>query len=81
MRFCSCLLLHCLLYLGITNGTTATVSKLIKEMIPEDVKCSNDTRDLILECCVGTLLCYVYLFGHCYAPIQLSRDSTCEMSY
>jgi len=30
----------------------ATVSKLIKEMIPEDVKCSNDTRDLILECCV-----------------------------
>eukprot|EP00026_Physarum_polycephalum_P015686 Phypoly_transcript_16424.p1 GENE.Phypoly_transcript_16424~~Phypoly_transcript_16424.p1 ORF type:complete len:237 (+),score=75.52 Phypoly_transcript_16424:29-712(+) len=30
----------------------ATVSKLIKEMLPEDVKCSNDTRDLILECCV-----------------------------
>eukprot|EP01111_Echinosteliopsis_oligospora_P008926 TRINITY_DN2519_c0_g1_i1.p1 TRINITY_DN2519_c0_g1~~TRINITY_DN2519_c0_g1_i1.p1 ORF type:complete len:148 (-),score=38.95 TRINITY_DN2519_c0_g1_i1:73-516(-) len=30
----------------------ATVSKLIKEMLPEDVRCSNDTRDLILECCV-----------------------------
>ncbi|KAN0011739.1 hypothetical protein ACTFIU_007305 [Dictyostelium citrinum] len=30
----------------------ATVSKLIKEMLPQDVKCSNETRDLILECCV-----------------------------
>jgi len=30
----------------------ATVSKLIKEMLPDDVKCANETRDLILECCV-----------------------------
>ncbi|EGG14050.1 putative histone-like transcription factor [Cavenderia fasciculata] len=30
----------------------ATVAKLIKEILPEDVKCSNETRDLILECCV-----------------------------
>lgn len=42
---------------------TATVSKLIKEMLPEDVKCSNDTRDLILECCVGMVLfCCKYNF-------------------
>merc|ERR1712137_1475003 len=30
----------------------ATVSKLIKEMLPDDITCANDTRDLILECCV-----------------------------
>ncbi|KAF2073461.1 hypothetical protein CYY_005211 [Polysphondylium violaceum] len=30
----------------------ATVSKLIKEMLPNDIRCSNETRDLILECCV-----------------------------
>ncbi|KYQ89344.1 putative histone-like transcription factor [Tieghemostelium lacteum] len=30
----------------------ATVSKLIKEMLPNDIKCSNETRDMILECCV-----------------------------
>eukprot|EP01089_Gocevia_fonbrunei_P022786 TRINITY_DN9346_c0_g1_i1.p1 TRINITY_DN9346_c0_g1~~TRINITY_DN9346_c0_g1_i1.p1 ORF type:complete len:150 (+),score=29.18 TRINITY_DN9346_c0_g1_i1:111-560(+) len=30
----------------------ATVSKLIKDILPDGVKCSTDTRDLILECCV-----------------------------
>jgi len=30
----------------------ATVSKLIKEMLPDEIKCANDTRDLILDCCV-----------------------------
>eukprot|EP00698_Gefionella_okellyi_P005106 TRINITY_DN14687_c0_g1_i1.p1 TRINITY_DN14687_c0_g1~~TRINITY_DN14687_c0_g1_i1.p1 ORF type:complete len:143 (-),score=30.84 TRINITY_DN14687_c0_g1_i1:518-946(-) len=30
----------------------ATVSKLIKEMLPEDMRCANETRDLLLECCV-----------------------------
>jgi len=30
----------------------ATVAKLIKEMLPPHIKCTNDTRDLILECCV-----------------------------
>ena len=34
----------------------ATVSKMIKEMLPNDIRCANDTRDLILDCCVGTLL-------------------------
>jgi hypothetical protein len=31
----------------------ATITKLIKEILPEDVKCANETRDLIMECCVG----------------------------
>jgi len=30
----------------------ATVTKLIKEILPEDVKCSGETIDLILSCCV-----------------------------
>jgi hypothetical protein len=43
--------------------TAATVSKLIKEMMPEDIKCAGDTRDLILECCVGT--CLLPRFASC----------------
>eukprot|EP01112_Ceratiomyxa_fruticulosa_P018087 TRINITY_DN573_c0_g1_i1.p1 TRINITY_DN573_c0_g1~~TRINITY_DN573_c0_g1_i1.p1 ORF type:complete len:159 (+),score=35.70 TRINITY_DN573_c0_g1_i1:540-1016(+) len=30
----------------------ATITKMIKESLPNDIKCANDTRDLILECCV-----------------------------
>lgn len=30
----------------------ATIQKLIKEMLPSGIKCSNDTRDLVLQCCV-----------------------------
>ncbi|KAJ2254939.1 negative cofactor 2 transcription regulator complex subunit ncb2, partial [Coemansia sp. RSA 455] len=29
----------------------ATVYKLIAEMLPEDIVCAKDTRDLLLECC------------------------------
>ncbi|CAO3589584.1 unnamed protein product [Absidia cylindrospora] len=31
----------------------ATVQKLINEMIPDDIVCSKDTRDLLIDCCVG----------------------------
>ncbi|PAV20687.1 histone-fold-containing [Pyrrhoderma noxium] len=30
----------------------ATVSKMISELLPNDVSCSKETRDLIIECCV-----------------------------
>ncbi|KAI8335558.1 histone-fold-containing protein [Chlamydoabsidia padenii] len=30
----------------------ATVQKLINEMMPDDVVCSKDTRDLLIDCCV-----------------------------
>ncbi|CDR88370.1 related to TATA-binding protein-associated phosphoprotein Dr1 protein [Sporisorium scitamineum] len=30
----------------------ATVQKLISEMLPKDVSCSKDARDLFIECCV-----------------------------
>jgi len=30
----------------------ATVQKLITELLPQDVVCAKDTRDLIIDCCV-----------------------------
>lgn len=30
----------------------ATVQKLISEMLPNDISCAKDTRDLLIECCV-----------------------------
>eukprot|EP00696_Hemimastix_kukwesjijk_P009898 gnl/Hemi2/22479_TR7490_c0_g1_i1.p1 gnl/Hemi2/22479_TR7490_c0_g1~~gnl/Hemi2/22479_TR7490_c0_g1_i1.p1 ORF type:complete len:172 (-),score=78.83 gnl/Hemi2/22479_TR7490_c0_g1_i1:272-739(-) len=30
----------------------ATVNKFIKELLPDNVKCANETLDLIIECCV-----------------------------
>ncbi|KAK9712485.1 negative cofactor 2 transcription regulator complex subunit ncb2 [Basidiobolus ranarum] len=30
----------------------ATVQKLINEMMPDDIVCAKDTRDLLIDCCV-----------------------------
>ncbi|PWN53952.1 histone-fold-containing protein [Violaceomyces palustris] len=30
----------------------ATVQKLIHDMLPDDISCAKDTRDLLIECCV-----------------------------
>ncbi|KAK7695648.1 negative cofactor 2 transcription regulator complex subunit ncb2 [Cerrena zonata] len=30
----------------------ATVAKMISELLPKDVTCAKDTRDLVIECCV-----------------------------
>ncbi|RUS21683.1 histone-fold-containing protein [Endogone sp. FLAS-F59071] len=30
----------------------ATVQKLINEMMPDDIICAKDTRDLLIDCCV-----------------------------
>ncbi|KAF4574767.1 negative cofactor 2 transcription regulator complex subunit ncb2 [Pleurotus pulmonarius] len=30
----------------------ATVTKMIAELLPEDVTCAKETRDLVIECCV-----------------------------
>ncbi|KAF8947033.1 negative cofactor 2 transcription regulator complex subunit ncb2 [Linnemannia elongata] len=30
----------------------ATVQKLINEMMPDDIACAKDTRDLLIDCCV-----------------------------
>jgi hypothetical protein len=31
----------------------ATMTKIIKEMLPPDVRVARDTQDLLIECCVG----------------------------
>ncbi|KAF7352958.1 Negative cofactor 2 complex subunit beta [Mycena venus] len=31
----------------------ATVAKMITELLPNDVVCAKETRDLVIECCVG----------------------------
>lgn len=31
----------------------ATVNKMIQEMMPSDIGCAKETKDLIAECCVG----------------------------
>ncbi|KAI8054473.1 histone-fold-containing protein [Syncephalis plumigaleata] len=33
----------------------ATVQKLINEMMPPDIACAKETRDLLIECCVGKI--------------------------
>ncbi|KAG1121653.1 hypothetical protein G6F42_012223 [Rhizopus arrhizus] len=32
----------------------ATVQKLINEMMPDDIVCAKDTRDLLIDCCVAS---------------------------
>lgn len=40
----------------------ATMTKIIKEMLPPDVRVARDTQDLLIECCVGELIlvCLIY---------------------
>ena len=33
----------------------ATMTKIIKEMLPPDVRVARDTQDLLIECCVGEM--------------------------
>lgn len=32
---------------------SATMTKIIKEMLPPDVRVARDAQDLLIECCVG----------------------------
>lgn len=40
---------------GIQNSyyVSATMFKIIKEMLPPDVRVARDAQDLLVECCVG----------------------------
>ena len=43
-------------YLLVNNNDysfSATMTKIIKEMLPPDVRVARDTQDLLIECCVG----------------------------
>ncbi|CAI7777213.1 unnamed protein product [Closterium sp. NIES-53] len=39
----------------------ATMSRLIKEMLPRDVRVSKDTQDLLMDCCLGGLPRWLYV--------------------
>lgn len=34
---------------------SATMTKIIKEMLPADVRVARDAQDLLIECCVGKI--------------------------
>ena len=34
----------------------ATVTKMIQEMLPTGISCPRETRDLLLDCCVGNYI-------------------------
>ncbi|CAI5496584.1 unnamed protein product, partial [Closterium sp. Naga37s-1] len=38
-----------------------TMSRLIKEMLPRDVRVSKDTQDLLMDCCLGGLPRWLYV--------------------
>lgn len=42
-------------YLTVTF-LSATMTKIIKEMLPADVRVARDAQDLLIECCVGKLI-------------------------
>lgn len=39
----------------------ATMTKIIKEMLPPDVRVARDAQDLLIECCVGETIQYFLL--------------------
>ena len=46
---------------------SATMTKIIKEMLPPDVRVARDTQDLLIECCVGQDFKPFYKFDEfCY---------------
>lgn len=48
----------------------ATVQKLINEMMPSDLVCAKDTRDLLIDGCVGKLEAAVWVI----VPVKLTRE-------
>lgn len=42
-----------LFYSFISFEFLATVTKMIQEMLPLGISCPRETRDLLLDCCVG----------------------------
>ncbi|KAL4559373.1 hypothetical protein LXL04_031511 [Taraxacum kok-saghyz] len=50
----------------------ATMTKIIKEMLPPDVRVARDTQDLLIECCVGEIFHHTFSYNQTtLSPIQL----------
>lgn len=47
------------------NIRLATVQKLINEMMPNEIACAKDTRDLLIDSCVGKFIIYGSLYCTC----------------
>lgn len=57
-------------YLHSFSFITATMTKIIKEMLPPDVRVARDAQDLLIECCVGKRI-----IGKCHfivAPVVVT---------
>jgi hypothetical protein len=44
----------------------ATVGNVIKDILDGETKCSNEARDLIVDCCVGAFYHHPYITSHFY---------------
>lgn len=54
------------------------MTKIIKEMLPPDVRVARDAQDLLIECCVGEnvlpfslYILTFYVLALCWFPVQL----------
>jgi hypothetical protein len=53
--------MHCCHQLGICTSCadhprvscTATLTKLVKDYLPSELRCASDAMDMLLECCTG----------------------------
>ena len=50
----------------------ATMTKIIKEMLPPDVRVARDTQDLLIECCVGEISLFFTHYSLRRCPIMFS---------
>lgn len=50
------------LMLIMINSFPATMTKIIKEMLPPDVRVARDAQDLLIECCVGEIIVEISIF-------------------
>lgn len=49
----------------------ATMTKIIKEMLPPDVRVARDAQDLLIECCIGLCLVFVFHFNYVWHSLFL----------
>ncbi|KAF2573276.1 hypothetical protein F2Q70_00000455 [Brassica cretica] len=56
----------------------ATMTKIIKEMLPPDVRVARDAQDLLIECCVGIKI-YALLLVTIYLEEKMQKSGIAGM--
>lgn len=51
------------------------MTKIIKEMLPPDVRVARDAQDLLIECCVGVYIFLAYMAYFIFIIVTLLLDS------